>query len=181
MRQPFLPLLSLFSPKLGRRSVKEKGDGLKRDDKWQPPSLPPSLLPRRRHSPPQSGRPSGWASLGRAFVFRRRFKSPVSPKAGPPFLSLSPALGIYKPSASASSSSQGQAKVTWVSIRNLLCGEATSKHHSLNQSLKKSPCSALYNPLARPQLLDLGARVFRSWEYVCRRKEKAGERAEGRK
>ena len=81
----FFPF-ALFSPKLGRRSVKEKGDGLKRDDKWQPPS---SLLPRRRHSPPQSGRPSGWASLGRAFVFRRRFKSPVSPKAGPPFLFLS--------------------------------------------------------------------------------------------
>lgn len=39
----FFPF-ALFSPKLGRRSVKEKGDGLKRDDKWQPPSLPPFFL-----------------------------------------------------------------------------------------------------------------------------------------
>ena len=68
----FFPF-ALFSPKLGRRSVKEKGDGLKREDKWQPSSSSPVWA----------------ASLGRAFVFRRRFKSPVSPKAGPPFLFLS--------------------------------------------------------------------------------------------
>ena len=94
----FFPF-ALFSPKLGRRSVKEKGDGLKRDDKWQPFFPLPSPQVRVRQVP-----------LGGHLYFAGVLNHPCHRKLGLRFsFSLSPALSGFtnRLLASAPSSQQG--------------------------------------------------------------------------